>query len=81
MFKKILAIFNRDFLSSKRDAMAVYIMVIPIILAIGISLLAPGLNDTTVSVALLKSDNQSHIDFMEDFAKVVEITKEEYEKK
>ena len=70
MFKKVLAIFNRDFLSSKRDAMAVYIMVIPVFLAIGITLLTPGLNDTTVSIALLKSDNQSHIEFMEEFAKV-----------
>jgi len=50
--------------------MTVYIMVIPIILAVGITILAPGLNDTTVSVALLQSDEQSHVDFMKRFAKV-----------
>ena len=57
MFKKIMAIFARDILSSTRDAMAVYIMVIPIILAIGITILTPGLNDTTVNIALLNSDD------------------------
>src|SRR6056297_1125855 len=70
MFKKLLTIFGRDFLVSSRDAMTVYIMVIPIILAVGITILAPGLNDTTVSVALLQSDEQSHVDFMKRFAKV-----------
>ncbi len=70
MLKKIFAIFSRDFLSSSRDAMAVYIIVIPILLAVGITFLAPGLNDTTVSVAMLSSDDQAHVDFMKRYAKV-----------
>ncbi len=70
MIKKILMIFKRDFMSSSRDAMAVYIMVIPIILAIAITLFAPGLNDTTVNLAMLKSDDAKHIEYMEQFAKV-----------
>ncbi|MFP4461612.1 MAG: ABC transporter permease, partial [Thermotogota bacterium] len=70
MFKKILTIFGRDLRSSSRDSMAVYIMVIPIFLAIGITLLAPGLNDTTVNIALLSSDSQEHVGFMKRFAKV-----------
>jgi len=70
MFKKILTIFSRDILSSSRDAMAMYIIVIPILLAIGITLLAPGLNDTSVKVALLNTDKQEHIDFMKRYAKV-----------
>ena len=44
--------------------MAVYIMVIPIMLAVGITLLAPGLNETTVNIALLISDSQEHVDFL-----------------
>jgi ABC-type Na+ efflux pump permease subunit len=72
MFKKIMAIFGRDILSSTRDAMAVYIMVIPIILAIGITILTPGLNDTTVNIALLNSDDPQHAQFLNQFAKVEE---------
>jgi ABC-type multidrug transport system permease subunit len=70
MIKKIFLILKRDFLSSKRDAMAVYIMVIPLILAVGITLFAPGLNDTTVKLAMLKSDDVEHIEYMEQFSKV-----------
>jgi len=70
MIKKIFVIFKRDLLSSRRDAMATYIMVIPLILAVGITLFAPGLNDTTVKLAMLKSDDIEHIEYMEQFSKV-----------
>jgi ABC-type multidrug transport system permease subunit len=70
MIKKIFLIFRRDFLSSRRDAMATYIMVIPLILAVGITLFAPGLNDTTVKLAMLKSDDIEHIEYMAQFSKV-----------
>ena len=82
MIKKILTIFSRDILSSSRDAMAMYIMIIPILLAVGITLLAPGLNDTGVKVALLNTDQPEHIDFMKRFAKVeVFQTMEELERR
>jgi len=70
MIKKIFMIFRRDLLSSRRDAMATYIMVIPLILAVGITLFAPGLNDTTVKLAMLKSDDIEHIEYMKQFSKV-----------
>ncbi|MFC1971434.1 ABC transporter permease [Chloroflexota bacterium] len=70
MIKKIFVIFQRDFLSSRRDAMAMYIMVVPLLLAVGITIFAPGLNDTTVKLAMLKSDDTEHIEYMEQFAKV-----------
>ena len=70
MIKKILVIFKKDLLSSRRDAMATYIMVIPLLLATGITLFAPGLNDTTVKLAMLKSDDARHIEYMEQFSKV-----------
>ena len=70
MIKKIFAIFKRDLLSSRRDAMATYIMVVPLVLAVGITLFAPGLNDTTVKLAMLKSDDIAHIEYMEQFSKV-----------
>jgi len=70
MIKKILAIFRMDLLYSRRDAMVTYIMVAPLLLAFGITLFAPGLNDTTVKLAMLKSDDAGHIEYMQRFAKV-----------
>ncbi|MFA5316548.1 MAG: ABC transporter permease [Dehalococcoidales bacterium] len=70
MIKKIFEVFKRDLLSSRRDALVLYIMVAPLLLAVGITLFAPGLNDTTVKLAMLKSDAAEHIDYMERFAKV-----------
>ncbi|MFC2044384.1 ABC transporter permease [Chloroflexota bacterium] len=70
MIKRIFLIFRRDLLSSRRDFLAMYIMVAPLLLAVGITLFAPGLNDTTVKLAMLKSDDIEHIEYMEQFAKV-----------
>ncbi|MFC1933387.1 ABC transporter permease [Chloroflexota bacterium] len=70
MIKKIFLIFRRDLLSSRRDFMATYIIVAPLLLAIGITLFAPGLNDTTVKLAMLKSDDVQHIEYMAQFSKV-----------
>ena len=70
MLNKLFVILRKDFLTARRDAMATYIMVVPLILAVGITLFAPGLNDTTVKLAMLKSDDIEHIAYMEQFAKV-----------
>jgi ABC-2 type transport system permease protein len=70
MIKKIMVIFVKDLLLARRDAMAAYIIIIPFIMAVGIMLFAPGLNDTTVKLAMLKSDTAEHIQFMERYAQV-----------
>ena len=70
MFKKILKVFGRDLKTMTRDSMGLFILIMPIIMAIGLSLFTPGLNDTTVNIALLESDDGAHIEFMEQFAKV-----------
>ncbi len=70
MINKLFVIFRKEFLTARRDAMATYIMVIPLILAVGITLFAPGLNDTTVKLAMLKSDDIEHIEYMKQFSKV-----------
>jgi len=70
MIRRILAIFRMDLLYSRRDAMVSYIIVAPLLLAVGITLFAPGLNDTTVKLAMLESDDAEHIEYMERFAKV-----------
>ena len=68
--KNIFKIFLRDLKTSRRDSMALLIMIMPIVLAIGITFFAPGLNDTTINLALLKNDDSTHIEYMENFAKI-----------
>lgn len=70
MLRKIFVILTREFKNSTRDFMALYIMIAPILLAVLITIFTPGLNDTTVNLAMLKSDDAEHIEYMEQFAKV-----------
>ena len=70
MIERMLTIFRMDLLYSRRDAMVTYIIVAPLLLAIGITLFAPGLNDTAVKLAMLKSDDTEHIEYMKQFARV-----------
>jgi len=70
MINKLFIILKKDFLAARRDAMATYMMVIPLLLALGITLFAPGLNDTTVNLAMLKNDDIAHIEYMKQFSKV-----------
>lgn len=68
--KNIFRIFLRDLKIARRDSMGLIIMIMPIIIAIGITLLVPGLNDTTVNLALLQNDDKDHVEWMKNFAKV-----------
>ena len=70
MIKKIWTIFLRDFKVNRRDFLALYILVIPIIFAFGINLLTPSINDTSVNLALIEGENTKQVTYLEDFAKV-----------
>ena len=70
MFKKILKVFGRDLKTASRDSMALLIIVMPIVMAIAITLFTPGLNDTTVNLAMLQSDDSAHIKYMQQYSKV-----------
>jgi len=70
MFSKILSIFMRDIRVNTRDFIALYILLFPIIFAVGIQLLAPSVNDTTVRLALLESDDPAKAEYLEQFASV-----------
>jgi len=70
MIKKIFAIFGRDIRVNTRDFLSLYIMVVPVIFAVLINLLAPGVNDTTVNLAMIEGENPEMVAYMEDFAKV-----------
>jgi len=70
MIKKIWIIFLRDFKVNRRDFLALYILVIPIIFAFGINLLTPSINDTSINLALIEGENEKQVTYLEDFAKV-----------
>lgn len=70
MLKKVWQVFMRDMLTSRREFMAMYIILVPIIFGIGINLLAPGINDSSVNLALVEGENTDQVAFFKDFAKV-----------
>ncbi|MCA9765519.1 MAG: ABC transporter permease [Carnobacterium sp.] len=70
MMKKILRIFRKDATIARRDSMLIYIIAIPILLAVGIVFFAPGVTDSASTIALLESDTADHIEYMEDYVQV-----------
>lgn len=68
--KRILCIFMRDLKVNLRDFLSLYIMVIPIIFAIVINLISPGINDTTINIVLIEGENPKMEKYLKDFAKV-----------
>ena len=70
MIWKILMIFKRDMKVSVRNFITLYIIVVPVIFAVIINVFSPGINDTTVEIALLKGENPEQVEFFKQFAKV-----------
>jgi hypothetical protein len=70
MIKNIWSIFMRDFKVNSRDFLALYILLAPLLLGFGISALAPSVNDTTVRLAVLASDDPAKVEYLEQFANV-----------
>lgn len=74
MIKKIFIIFLRDMKMSVRNFITLYILVVPIVMAILINIFAPGISDTTVEVLLLEGENHQQIEYFEKFATVETLT-------
>lgn len=70
MNRKIFAVFLRDMRVSFRDFIALYIITFPILFAIVINLFVPGINDSTVNIAMLEGDDAEHISYFKDYALV-----------
>jgi len=70
MLNRIIRIFRKDAKIAIRDAMLLYIIIIPILLAVGILLFAPGIIDTSLKVAMLETDAKEHIEYMENYMQV-----------
>ena len=70
MLKRIWIIFTRDIRINMREFMTLYMIIIPLILALGINLLSPSINDTSVNLALIKDENPAQAVYFDDFAHV-----------
>lgn len=68
--KRIFIIFLRDLKVNLRDFLTLYIIAVPIIFGIAINLIAPGINDTSVNLALLQGEDVAMETYLKDFAKV-----------
>lgn len=67
--KKVWTIFGRDVRVNLKSFMALFIILYPVMISFGINALTPGINDTTVNLALLDNDTKM-VAYYEDFAKV-----------
>jgi len=70
MLKRIWTIFIRDLTVNMREFITLYMMIIPLVLAVGINLLSPSINDTTVNLALIENENPEQAAYFDDFAHV-----------
>lgn len=72
--KKTLIIFGRDLKISLRDFMSLFMIFIPIILAVAVNFLAPGIEDTSVNLAVIEGENPEMVAYLQDYAKIQELS-------
>lgn len=70
--KKMWSIFRRDLRISSRDFMALWILIAPILIAVVILVISPGINDTALNVALLSDADPAKVEYFKDVAKVTQ---------
>ena len=70
MLKKILMIFTRDLKVNTREAIPLLIIILPLVFAVGINLITPSINDTTVNIAMVKNENKKQSDYFNSFAHI-----------
>jgi len=70
MFKKIWTIFIRDLKVNMREFMTLWMIIAPLLLAVGINFISPSINDTSVNLALVENENPAQADYFDDFAHV-----------
>lgn len=68
--KKIFSVFCRDLKIASKDPLALWIFVAPIFFAVLVNLVSPGINDSTVNLALQKDVGKDYIEKISDYASV-----------
>lgn len=77
MLKRIWAIFKRDIKVNLRDTLSLYIIIAPLLLAVGINLISPSINDTTVNLALVEGASNQQAEYLDQFAHIETLKDEE----
>ncbi len=70
ILRKIWIIFSRDLMVNMREFMTVYIIIIPLLMAVGINFLSPSINETSLNLALIENENPKQASYFNDFAHV-----------
>lgn len=70
MLKKALTIFGRDIKVNFREAITLYIIIAPLLISVGINIITPSINDTTINIALIENENAEQAEYYDDFAHV-----------
>ena len=68
--KKVWSIFKRDLKIAVKDPLTLWIFAAPIVLAVIINIVSPGISDTTVNLAVEKSVSEKYVKQIEDYANV-----------
>ena len=67
---KALKIFKRDVMAGSRDMLILYIILIPIVMAAAIHLLAPGMADNVIRIAMVETEKADCIEYMQSMARI-----------
>ena len=70
MLKKTWSLFARDLKVNTREAIPLLIIILPLVVAIGINLITPSINDTTVNIAMMKNENTEQANYFGNFAHI-----------
>ena len=70
MLKRIWMIFLRDMKVNTREAMSLFLIGFPLLFAIGINLITPSINDTTVNIAMVEGQDDAQAEYFDQFAHV-----------
>lgn len=70
MFRRILAIFKRDLVSNFREFMLIYILIAPMLLAVGLRFFIPSVNATGLTFALDAGIDQKIAQVFEKYGEV-----------
>src|SRR5690554_4494283 len=70
MLRRIMAIVSRDIKSGLRDAMILYILIVPMLIAAILNAFIPSAGANLIHVVTLSSSDQAFINMLEDHGQV-----------
>jgi ABC-2 type transport system permease protein len=74
MLKRIIAVMLRDLKSGLRDFIFIYILIAPFILAAVLNLIVPGMDATTVNLAIDNSISDEMVQYLEGYANIEKVS-------